>query len=248
MQSAVASPGASDAGRGQQLILAVHRLWMIAAAAKICLESGPDAVSLASVAERSGIARAEGSELFSGPAELLRATFSKAVAVAAEYALPRFAGEPDPLEKSRLATAHLLAFCAAEPELASVCLADCPATREQRANLAGTLTWIVADWFEEYPARYRGDSALVRTVERVMHAVEEALHAPDPGRVERLYPDILTAILTPFVGDPAGRILATRPAPCASPPERTAGPDGERLVLDLRLTAGLLAELMELDQ
>lgn len=238
-------PSNSGVGRVQHVIGEVRRLWVLAAAAKISFERGPDSVSLSYVAERSGIPHSEVLALFPETADLLRATFSKATAVAAEYLIPRFAAEPDPLERSRLATAHLLAFCEAEPELACVCVVDCAATERPRADLSRTLSRIVSDWFDGYspaPAGRR-EPLLTQPFELAMGLIADALRGHDTSTLAGHYPKILEAVLTPAIGVTAARAVASRPAPEAVPPYSLVGPHGERLVLDLRLTAGLLDEL-----
>jgi len=232
-----------DAGRVQRLLGEVRRLWAIAAAAKISFEKGPDAVSPTAVAERSGIPHVEILALFPEPDGLLNATFSKAAAVAAEYAIPRFVAEPDPLERSRLATAHLLAFCEAEPELAWACVANCVDTGPARAQLARTLSRIVTDWFDGYPAGDERERLVAGSISEAMDAIADALHTRGARRLGDLYPMTLETVLAPLVGATAARIVAARPAPGVRPPEAPVGPRGERLVLDLRLTADLLDEL-----
>ncbi|MGO9490065.1 MAG: TetR/AcrR family transcriptional regulator [Solirubrobacteraceae bacterium] len=226
----------------------MRRIWIVAAAAKICFESGPDAVSLAYAAERSGLGSQEVSTLFPTPEDLLQATFDKAAAVGAEYIIPRFAAEPDPVEKVRLVTAHLLAFCAAEPELSWVCVADCEATREARVRMARILGQIVADWFKEFPTDDADALAATRTVARVMQLVAEALHEQTSESVGRLYPALVEALVSPFIGAPSARIVAARPAPEVRPPDAPIGPSGDPVGLDVRLTVDLVDELAALSQ
>lgn len=229
-----------------ELVAEVRRLWIVAAAAKICFESGPDDVSFEYVAERSGIGAREVSTVFPTREDLLLAAFDKAAAVGAEYVIPRFAAEPDPVEKARLATAHLLAFCSTEPELCSVCVAECDATREARSNMARILGRIVAEWFVEYPADETGALAAADAVVRMMRTVAGTLHERDTTWTGRLYPEMLEALLGQFVGARRARILAARPAPAVRPPEAPVGPSGGRVGLDMRLTADLIAELSAL--
>ena len=232
-----------DAGRVQRLLGEVRRLWAIAAAAKISFEKGPAAVSPMAVAERSGIPHIEILAMFPEPDGLLEATFGKAAAVAAEYAIPRFVAEPDPLERSRLAAAHLLAFCEAEPELAWACVADCVATRPARAQLARTLSRVVTDWFDGYPTGGEQERLVAGSIGEALDAIADALQARGAMGLGDLYATTLETVLTPLVGATAARIVAARPAPEVRPPEAPLGPRGERLVLDLRLTADLLDEL-----
>lgn len=234
---------APDTARALALIGEVRRLWVLAAAAKISLERGPEALALEAVAERSGIAPAEVLALFPERDALLRATQSKAAAVAAEYAIPRFAAEPDPLERTRLAVAHLLAFCTAEPELAWACVVDCAATRGSRSHLASTLSRVVNEWFDGFRRSSEREQLVAHSLTDAMDAVAQALKNGDTGRMAELYPTTVEAMLTPFLGPAAARIVAARPTPSATPPRSPVGPHGERLVLDLRLTAALLDEL-----
>ena len=234
---------APDTARVLELIGEVRRLWILAAAAKISLERGPEALTLDAVAERSGIALTEVLALFPERDALLRATQSKAAAVAAEYVIPRFAAEPDPLERTRLAAAHLLAFCEAEPELAWACVVDCAATRNSRTHLARILSRVVNDWFDGFRPADERERLVALSLTAAMDAVAAALQSSDASRLAELYPAILDAMLTPFLGAAAARIVAARPAPATTPPRTPTGPHGERLVLDLRLTAGLLDEL-----
>lgn len=237
-------PNDPDTPRALRLIGEVRRLWVIAAVAKISLERGPEAVTPDAVAERSGIALAEVLGLFPDQEELLRAAYGKAAAVAAEYAIPRFVAEPDPLERTRLAIAHLLAFCEAEPELAWACVVDCAATQRSRAHLSRLLSRVVNDWFDGYRPTDERERLVTGSLAAAMDAVAELLRKGD-GRPGELYPTILEAMLTPFLGAAAARIVAARPAPATIPPRVPVGPHGERLVLDLRLTARLLEELKE---
>ena len=129
----------------QRLVAEVHRMWLVAATAKICHEEGPGGVRLPYVARRAGVTPATAERLLGTAEACLVAAFRKAAALAGEIAIPRFALETDPVERVRVGATQLLGFGETEPQLTAVLLCRSEATRAQEQAMGLALSRIVAE-------------------------------------------------------------------------------------------------------
>lgn len=217
----------------------VHRMWLIAATAKICHEEGPGGVRLPYVARRAGVTLATAEELLGTAEECLAATFRKAAALAAEVAIPRFAAETEPVERVRAGAVQLLGFGEAEPQLTAVLLCRSEATRAREQAMALSLSRIVADDFEGTRPRQASLPDTRIAVDEAFGLIRGRLGAEHPKLID-LLPAILEALLTPQIGETAARIQAERPAPAFVRPS-LPGDSSPAPSLEIRLTAGLLS-------
>jgi hypothetical protein len=224
----------------QRLASEVHRMWLIAATARICHEEGPSGVQLPYVARRAGITPATAERLLGTAEACLVAAFRKAAALAAEFAIPRFALETEPVERVRSGATQLLGFGEAEPQLTAVLLCRSEATRAQEQAMALALSRIVADDFD---GSRPGQSSLPDTriaVDEAFSLIRGRLGGEHPELIE-LLPMIVEALLTPQIGETAARIQAERPAPTFARPSLPGGASPAPS-LEIRLTASLLSE------
>jgi hypothetical protein len=227
-------------GGEQRLAAEVHRMWAIAATAKICHESGPGAVRLAYVAQRAGITQATAERLLGTAEACLVAAFRKAAALAAEIAIPRFALESEPVERVRVGAAQLLGFGEIEPQLTAVLLCRSDATRAQEQAMAFALSRIVAADFEG-PGTGRENLPDTRiAVDEAFGLIRGRLGDEHPELLE-LLPAILETLLTPQIGETAARIQAERAPPAFARPSLPGG-SSPAASLEVRLTASLLSE------
>ncbi|HEX4436446.1 MAG TPA: hypothetical protein VH061_06570 [Solirubrobacteraceae bacterium] len=232
---------AQDPKLGEQRLAAeVHRMWLIAATAKICHEEGPGGVRLPYVARRAGITLATAEGLLGTAEGCLAAAFRKAAALAAEIAIPRFAVETEPVERVRVGATQLLGFGEAEPQLTAVLLSRSEATRAQEQAMGLALSRIVAD---DFGGSHTDQASLPDTriaVDEAFGLIRARLGNDNPELVE-LLPAIVEALLTPQIGETAARIQAERPAPAFVRPS-LPGNSSPAPSLEIRLTASLLSQ------
>jgi AcrR family transcriptional regulator len=230
-----------DSSLGEQRLAAeVHRMWLIAATAKICHEEGPGGVRLPYVAQRAGVTPATAERLLGTAEACLIAAFATAAALAAETTLPPFALQTEPVERLRVGATQLLGFGETEPQLTAVLLCRSDSTRPREQAMALALSRIVADDFDGS----RPDRA---SLPDTRIAVDEAFGLIrgrlGSGRPELLglLPTIVESLLTPQLGETAARIQSERPAPVFTRPSLPGG-DSPGPSLEIRLTANLLSE------
>jgi hypothetical protein len=237
------TPGqtAGEHPRGEQRLAAeVHRIWLIAATAKICHEEGPGAVRLPYVARRAGITLTTAERLLGTAEECLVATFRKAAALAAEITVPRFAVESEPIERLRVAAAQLLGFAETEPQLTTVLLCRSDATKAQEQDMALALSRIITEDFDQPQP---GQPALPDTriaVEEAFALIRGRLRDDRPKLLE-LLPSVIESLLTPQIGETAARLHAERPPPAFVGPS-LPGTSSPAPSLEIRLTASLLSQ------
>jgi AcrR family transcriptional regulator len=233
-----------DAGQDhsfdERLADEIHRMWLIAATAKICHEEGPGALVMAHVARRAGITLATAERLVGTAEACLIAAFRKAAALAVEATLPRFALEAEPIERVRIGATQLLGFGEAEPQLTAVLLSRSDATRAQQQAMTLALSRVIADDLEK-PSSGQTDLSDTRiALEGAFGLVRSRLGNSRPQLLE-LLPVIVQSLLTPQLGETAARIQAERPAPAFARPPLPGG-SSPAPSLEIRLTASLLSE------
>jgi AcrR family transcriptional regulator len=230
-----------DTSLGEQRLAAeVHRMWLIAATAKICHEEGPGAVQLPYVARRAGVTPATAEQLLGTAEACLTAAFDKASALAAEITVPPFGLHTEPVERLRVGATQLLGFGETEPQLTAVLLCRSDSTRPREQAMALALSRIVADDFNGLrPDR----SSLPDTriaVEEAFGLIRARLGSARPELLG-LLPTIVESLLTPQLGETAARIQSERPAPVFTRSSLPGG-DSPGPSLEIRLTANLLSE------
>jgi AcrR family transcriptional regulator len=235
---------AGPSERVRELVRQIHRMWVVAATAKIANEAGLEALTLPGIATRAGLSQATVAELFGSADGCLAAAVEKAASVAAERTIPWFAAGVGSIERARIGVACLLGFCEQERELASLLVLRAPATAPQRDRMTRTLGRVLADEFDDAGAGGASDvDRATRAVERATEGLRAGLFEGARVPLEVLSYEILGTLLAPYLGDRAARIEAVRPVmPIASAPEPLMR-RGERACLDVRLTAELLEEL-----
>jgi AcrR family transcriptional regulator len=237
--------GLGDAGQDtslgeQRLAAEVHRMWLIAATARICHEEGPGGVRLPYVARRAGVTPATAERLLGTGEACLIAAFRKAAALAAEITVPPFALETEPVERLRVGATQLLGFGETEPQLTAVLLCRSDPTQAQEQAMALALSRLVADDFDgPRPGRASLPDTRI-AVDEAFGLIRARLGSSRPELLE-LLPTIVESLLTPQLGETAARIQAERPAPIFARPSLPGG-DSPAPSLEIRLTASLLSE------
>lgn len=234
--------------RRAELVREVHRMWIVAAVARIAYEAGPDAVTVNWVAVRSGLHRSTVEALFGDRDGCVEAAFEKAVAVAAQCVIPWFAAEVDAAQRIRTAASGLLAFCDTERELATLCLAEAECTAVHRRRMVATLTRVVLDELSDQGLGAPDAGAAAASVQHAIQLVRERLAARET--VSDLLAPIVSAVLSPQLGPSAARREAMRSAGTTVPPavQGQPYPRASKNSLELRLTAPLLNELSALNE
>jgi AcrR family transcriptional regulator len=232
--------------RAAELVRQIHRMWVVAATAKIASEAGIEALTVPRIAHRAGLPQGTVIRLFGGPEGCLAGAFETAASIAAERTIPWFAAEVGPVERTRTGVACLVCFCEQEPELANLLVLEASATSQQRDRMVRTLARVLADEFSEVagggaPEGDRASRAIERATVRLRSGLLDRVRAP----IEDLSAPLLEALLAPYLGERAARIEAARPVRAIAGAREPLMAGGARACLDVRLTADLLEELAE---
>jgi AcrR family transcriptional regulator len=180
-------------------------LW---ATVRLVAEKGFESVTVFDVTERAGVSRAAFYELFECKDECLFAAYEKVLDVLFAYVARAFEGDGAWPLRMRRAMQACLEACSAEPEVARMATVDAPAARpEAQRRYRNALERFVPLFIEgrEYAAN---EIPLPPDLERMAVGGAETIISDEvvAGRAEDLptrLPDILFAVLVPYIGPEA---------------------------------------------
>jgi AcrR family transcriptional regulator len=216
----------------------IQRARIIAAMGELVRERGAGGVSVAHVVARSGVSRRTFYELFEDREDCFLAAFDRAVARAAETALPAFQTGESWRERIAGGLEVLLGFLDVEPELGYLCVVGAlgagPKALERRAQVVQTLVAVVHEGRRETTAVRLPDRLVAEgVVGAVLAIVHARLQGQSPKLLGGLSSRLMAMIVLPYLGSAAAERELKRPAPRA----RRAQPRSDPLrELDMRLT------------
>jgi AcrR family transcriptional regulator len=237
----VADPSAS-VGPAETLARRLRRMQIVAATATIVRERGPGELTVRSIADVSGVPSSLIVELFRDTRGCVAAAFDKALAVAAERAIPSFGAARGPLCRVAAGAMGLVSFCEEEPELASVLLVPSSDTAARRTRMIMTLARVGRAELDRVTSAPPPTDVCAAAVGVAVAESAQALGEPAGPRWTETRRTVLKLVLEPYLGpggahDQAKR-LATRSVPRR--PEQSRRPS-----LDVRLASEVLRELAE---
>jgi AcrR family transcriptional regulator/DNA-binding MarR family transcriptional regulator len=217
----------------------IQRQRLLTAVAEVTAERGAGNVTVAHIVARSGVSRRTFYEQFSDREDCLLAALDQAIARASEAVLPAYAQETRWRERIRAGLTALLAFFDEEPALAKLCIVESlgagPQALKRRTRVIQALIHAVDEGREQTRT---GKTPPPLTAEGIVGAVLAVIHArllaPNAKSLSALTPDLMSAIVHPYLGLQAAEKELHRATPQTKTKTRTRTDplDG----LDMRLT------------
>lgn len=198
----------------------IQRARILSATFDICSERGASNVTVAHVAERSGVSRRTFYEQFSDRNGCLSAAFEQALKHASERVLPAYEAEEGWREKIRAGLLALLVFLDEERPIGKLLIVEPfgggTATLERRNEVVGKLTQALEQGRGESKAPQTipplTEEGLLGGVLTVLHSrLAETRHEP---LIELTNP-LMSTIVLPYLGSAAARRELQRPLPPA---------------------------------
>ncbi len=239
MRNGTSAKGAERSVLGRAGVGEIQRARIVVAMGELVRERGAGSVSVAHVVARSGVSRRTFYELFDDREDCFVAAFGKAVARAAETALPAYEAGGSWRERIAAGLDAVLAFLDSEPEMGYLCVVGAfgagPRALERRARVAQTLVAAVHEGRREGKAATRPDRLVAEgVVGAVLAIVHSRMQGQSPQPLQGLSSRLMAMIVLPYLGPAAAERELRRPAPLA---QRASRPRTDPLRdLDMRLT------------
>jgi AcrR family transcriptional regulator len=209
MPSSSAVPGGLPAGRHnlpREFVLRSQRDRMLDAMAQVCASEGYGGATVAAVIARAGVSRKTFYEQFSDREDCFLAAYDAILAqflgkVNAAYRQP----ELDWPGRVRAAIEALLAFLAAEPAFARMCIVEVLAAGERAIERYDSAVGLLASLLDEGRAQLPTPDEVPATmagalIEGGAFLIREQILAGRTEQLETLLPDITYAALVPYLG------------------------------------------------
>ncbi len=190
----------------QESVLRSQRDRMLAAMAQACASEGYGGATVAAVIGGAGVSRRTFYEHFRDREECFLAAYDAILAqfldqVIAAYEQP----ELDWPLRVRAAIETLLAFLAAEPAFARMCIVEALAAGERAIERYNSAVRVLADLLDEGRAQLPSPDGVptrmaVAVIEGCAFLIREQVLAGRTERLETLLPDLTYAALVPYLG------------------------------------------------
>jgi AcrR family transcriptional regulator len=203
-------------GLGGDFVMAHQRQRMLSAVVEVCYDGGYGAMSVQNVVVAAGVSRKTFYLHFRDKEDVFLATYDDASGRIAGALRAAAAQEGEQVDRVRAGLRALLDTVAAEPAVASLCLVEVlaagPEALERRDALMGELVALVNDSVaRELPAARRPAPLIAETLVGGIHDVlASRVMSGRAAEVPGLLPDLMFALLLPYVGMKAARAQLTR--------------------------------------
>jgi AcrR family transcriptional regulator/DNA-binding MarR family transcriptional regulator len=230
--------GSQDGAPGR--VAGIQRQRILTAMAEVCAQRGAPDVTVAHIVARSGVSRRTFYELFCDREECLLAALDQAVARATTAVLPAYDQPGRWRERIRAGLTAGLVFMDHEPGMARLLLVESlgagPQALQRRTRIVRALIAAVDEGRREIRT---GKQPPPLTAEGVVGAILAVLHTRlierSKAPLSSLLPDLMAAIVLPYVGQSAAERELNKPNPIPLPSKPR--PHGDPLDgLDMRLT------------
>jgi AcrR family transcriptional regulator len=197
-------------------VIAHQRQRMLAAVVEVCHAGGYGAMSVQDVVVAAGVSRKTFYLHFRDKEDVFLATYDDASHRIATTLRAAAEQEDDPVDRVRACLRALLDTVASAPALASLCLVEVlaagPEALERRDALMGELVALVDECVaRELPASRRPSPLIAETLVGGIHDVlASRVMSGRAAEVPALLPDLMFALLLPYVGMKAARAQLTR--------------------------------------
>jgi len=191
---------------------------LIAGLASAVAAKGYSAVTLADITAEARVSRRVFYENFEGKEECFLAAFEALVGHLRELVAEAVAPEEDWPRKALAGLRAALAFLAAEPDLARLCLVEAPgagpAAAERFNAAASDVAAALRDGRGERPKGERPlpDSTEDTVVGSLLSLLQRKVGAGEAARLEQLFPDCASFVLAPYLGAAEASRLASAAA------------------------------------
>lgn len=194
-------------GLSREFVVTSQRDRLLDAMASVCAEKGYANVTVADVAERARVSRSTFYELFRDLEDCFLAAYDAIYGRFVAAALSAYQREPEQpwAARARAALESMLAFMAAEPAFARMCmvepLAAGPAALERYLSAVNLISAMLDEGRREGDRIERAPASLAKGI--VSGAAEVIRAQILAGRTERLpelLPDLLYVALAPYLG------------------------------------------------
>jgi len=210
------------AGREGGHVLEMQRRRLLTATAEIAYEHGVQALSVATVCERSGLSRKTFYDLFAGREDCLYAAFGDGVEQAARVVERALAGERSWREQVRTALAALLSFFEREPAIARLLVVEAFSSGPRTLRVRRSVLERVIAFVDEGRAEIKaGHEPPPLTAEGTVGAVFSVIHARmltdselgehDRASLVELTGPLMAMIVQPYLGPAVARRELARP-------------------------------------
>jgi AcrR family transcriptional regulator len=186
---------------------------LIAGLASAVAEHGYNAVTIAHITKEAKVSRRVFYENFAGKEECFLAAFDVVVAHIGELVVEAVEAAPDWPHQAIAAARETLAFLAAEPDLARLCLVESqsagPAVAQRFHDAVREMVPPLQRGREERAAdRELPASTEESTIGALVSLAARKAAAGEAGRLEDLLPDFTEFILSPYLGPAEAERLA----------------------------------------
>lgn len=200
-------------GYSREQVAHHQRERLIAGLAEAVAEKGYAAVTLADVVRHAKVSRRVFYANFESKEQCFLAAFGVVVAHLRELVAEAVAPQPDWPQQAIAATRAVLAFLAAEPDLARLCLVESrgagPAVTARFNETVGELVPLLRQGRAERPEGERlPDSTEDSTIGSLVSLAYRKIAAGEAEQLEDLLPDCAEFVLAPYLGPAEANRLA----------------------------------------
>jgi AcrR family transcriptional regulator/DNA-binding MarR family transcriptional regulator len=219
----------------------IQRVRITGGMSELVRERGATRVTVADVVARSGVSRRTFYELFADREDCFLAAFDRAIAHAAEVAVPAYQSGERWRERIRAALQALLGFFDAEPDEGFLCVVGALGSGSQALERRSGVLEALVTAVHEGRRESRGATQPDRLVaEGVVGAVLAVIHARmlqrDSKPLRTLLNPLLAMIVLPYLGPAAAERERARPTPRTPKPAPPRSIKDPLRHLDMRLT------------